>query len=568
MSAGQLVCALALATGPAEAIQAERLTLPDALTAADSARGAVLATCVRGGTLAVPALFRLERRLGGAVPDTFTAYPPFGNTRGGVPPRAGYRYALLLRDAPPPAGPEFRRVFQWREAAQFEVWHSAVVSPEVGAAFNDSAAAALYGAIWTLPQRRRSDQVADLAAWARSGGPALSWAGEAIGRHPEVWGDPLRDFFLESLKGRWEWNQEWAARQLAMHPDTATRAEFLRLASGDSLMRELAIILGSRDRVPWVRQIILMLGEKTLSDLPGPLPNFFDWRTLRALTEALSPASSAAERRLLIRIAERARLDHWLRYAALRPLARDTSAVVRGLIWQTVRGDSASRSVSVEDGPEPDEVTPYWTADELHQALQDTSSGVRYYAYGEVSRRRDLQAADTIVVWLRQNRVPGRADIPLAEAGLLIRTLGDTRSPAAFDDLMAWGEIPEEHVHMAVMDALRSLGDRRGASFFRRLARVPCTQMDYFARRSLASGLEELGSETDIWLFVLWARECPDLRDEALEVVGVLGGVPRMIEAIRQIETGPMTPERARDYELLEARVHERLAQRRGADAR
>ena len=121
---------------------------------------------------------------------------------------------------------------------------------------------------------------------------------------------------------------------------------------------------------------------------------------------------------------------------------------------------------------------------------------------------------------------------------------------------------------MAVMDALRSLGDRRGASFFRRLARVPCTQMDYFARRSLASGLEELGSETDIWLFVLWARECPDLRDEALEVVGVLGGVPRMIQAIRQIETGPMTSERARDYELLEARVHERLAQRRGADAR
>ena len=557
-----------------------RPTLPDALTAADSARGVVLATCIRGSTEALPALFRVESRLGGAVPDTFTAYPPFGIPRGGVPLRAGYRYALLLRDVPPPAGPEFRRVFQWREPAQFEVWHSDVVRPEAGGTFGDSAASALYAAIWSMPQRRRSDQVSTLAAWARSGGPALSWAGEVVERHPGVWGEPLRDFFLERLKVGRDLNQEWAARQLAMHPDTTTRAEFLRLASGDSLTKKLAIILGSRDRTPWVRQVILTLGEESLSGLPGPLPNFFDWRaphserwgpilrTLSALTEALSPDSSAAERRLLIRIAEQARLDHWLRYAALRPLARDTSAVVRGLIWQTVRGDSASRSVSIEDAPEPDEVTPYWTADELHLALQDTSFRVRYYAYGEVSRRRDLQAADTILVWLQRNRVPGRADIPLAEAGFLIRTLGDTRSPVALDALMAWGKIPEEHVHMAVMDALRSLGDRRGAPFFRRLARVPCTQMDSFAARSLASGLAELGDEADVWLCALWARECPNIRDEALEAVGMLGGVPRMIEAIRQVETGPMTPERARDYELLEARVRERTAQRRGADAR
>ena len=110
LSAGLLACALALAPAPAEAILVARPTLPDALTAADSARGVVLATCIRGSTEALPALFRVESRLGGAVPDTFTAYPPFGIPRGGVPLRAGYRYALLLRDVPPPAGPVAERM--------------------------------------------------------------------------------------------------------------------------------------------------------------------------------------------------------------------------------------------------------------------------------------------------------------------------------------------------------------------------------------------------------------------------------------------------------------------------
>ena len=51
-------------------------------------------------------------------------------------------------------------------------------------------------------------------------------------------------------------------------------------------------------------------------------------------------------------------------------------------------------------------------------------------------------------------------------------------------------------------------------------------------------------------------------KTNALEAVGVLGGVPRMVQVIGQVETGPMKPEQARDYELLEARVRDRIEHR------
>jgi len=437
----------------------------------------------------------------------------------------------------------------------------------------DSALGALYRSIWKMPRLPSAEQVATLANWGRTGGPALNWAAEATGRHPDLWGIPIRDFFLERLRVGWDLNQEWAARQLSAHADSTTRGVFAVMAGGDSTQRRLAVLLGSRDSTAWVRRTILMIADDALAGIPGQLPylnrldtpDFERWlptlQLLGALTEALSPANSEPERLALIHIAQRARPRHWLRYAALRPLAHDSSEVVRELIWETVRGDSASRTFWIEDAPEPDEVTPYWTADELHRALQDPSSIVRFYAYDEAARRKDPEVADTLIVWLDQNRVPGRAQIQLDEAVTMIKTLGEIQSPAALPKIMEWGEIDDDKVRVAVMDALGSLCDPRAAPLFRRLARVSCDHMEYFAKRSLAFGLSGVGDTSDVPLFAQWARDCPDVRDVSLEAVGVLGGVDRMVRVIREVERQPMKPEQMRDYELLEARVRERIGQ-------
>jgi len=570
-----VACAVALSSERAGAILIERPTLPDATTVADSARGVVIATCTRGSTYEVPAIFNVDALLGGAVPATFTAYPLSRGYRGDIPFRAGHRYALLLRTAPAPIGPEYRRVSHCQAAASSEARHSDKVGPTVGRAFTDSAAADLYSAVWRLSSLGREQQAAQVAAWARSPGPPYDWAIELILRHPDLGAaEPIRAFLLERLRVGWDLNREWAAGQLALHPDSTTRKVFLSLAHGDSDGPKLAVLLGSRDRSPWVRQTILSIADQTLAGAPGPAPDMLRlnepdvdrWvitlSRLRAIAEALQPDRSEAERLMLIRIAQWARPRHWLRYAALRPLAHDTTWVVRRLIWQTVEGDPAARSVWVENAPEPGDVTPCWTTEELHRALCDSSSIVRLFACAEVGRRRDLVGADSILAWLRQNRVPGRVDIPLREAEAMIKALGESRSPAAFADLLGWGEIGEDRIRQAVMDALEALGDPRAAPYFRRLAKVPCSRMENFQKRSLASGLSVVGDASDVALFVGWAKDCPNVRDVALEAVGVLGGVPRMVQVIRQVEAGPMKPEQSRDYELLEARVRDRIRHR------
>jgi hypothetical protein len=52
-------------------------------------------------------------------------------------------------------------------------------------------------------------------------------------------------------------------------------------------------------------------------------------------------------------------------------------------------------------------------------------------------------------------------------------------------------------------------------------------------------------------------RLVPDEGVESL-VRGMLAGF--MVQVVGQIETAPMKPEQARDYELLEARVRDRIA--------
>src|SRR5437867_3243349 len=81
--------------------------------------------------------------------------------------------------------------------------------------------------------------------------------------------DALPISLVERLTVGWDLNQEWAAGQLALHPDTVTRAQFSQLAQADSSRHCVAAILGSGDPSPWVRRTLLRSEEHT-SELQSP----------------------------------------------------------------------------------------------------------------------------------------------------------------------------------------------------------------------------------------------------------------------------------------------------------
>lgn len=543
--------------------------VPDALTAADSLQAIVIATCVRGSSDTLPADFTVDRYLGGSAPDSFTAYPFRDDAHCVLTLREGECYLLLLRDAPPPLGPECRRAFPWRASARFEVaWSEGVT---VGAVDDFEARGREF---WSLPGRSSAGQAAVLANWVSGGWSG--WASAALSRHPGVWSAPLRDACLDRLERGDDAGGSQMLPVLAMHPDTATRAVFRRLAAGDSRRWEAALRLVARDSSVWVRRTVRRLGERILAGMRAPAGTALcaemgGWApgepwTASALVTVLSADRSPGARDLLIRMGWGTPRCQWMRHEVLRALADDTSHAARALLWDTIRGDPVLRCPQFEGVPGPLEAVRCLTTGELRGALRDTSEGIVGAVVAEAMRRRDPVVADTVIAWLRGDRLGDRHGLPLYLACYFIPRLGEVRHPVAFGLLRAWGEIPDDQVRMAVMAGLQSLGDRRAAPYFRRLARVPCDQMEYFAKRSLAQGLMELGDASDADLFVRWAHDCPDVRDVALEAIGTLAGPRRMVEVIREIEPLPLRPEAARQYEWIEASARQRR-ERRGPGA-
>ena len=223
---------------------------PDLLTAADPARGVVIATCLRGGKLEIPAQFRVERPMGGSVPDTFTADVfsiPYRFEKN-APFRAGERYAMLLRSPPPASDCEFCQVFHWRRSIDFDVWHHDLIGPRGRYTFSDSAAVALYLAMWRFPRFPLDAQESTLVRWARSPGPESGWAHDTIGRHPAFAASgPVRTLLVDLLQQGPHRDQRWAAYLLAPYPDSLTRRVLVSLATEDSAGPGHAIVLGAHD---------------------------------------------------------------------------------------------------------------------------------------------------------------------------------------------------------------------------------------------------------------------------------------------------------------------------------
>src|SRR5690348_4541764 len=237
---------------------------PDPIHVADSAVGIAVARCVRAPHV-LPARFRLEHLLAGALPDSFTVRGPGWY-------EAGERCVLVL--AQPPSCVRMLPARYQEYVEDFD----AISVPQITGEFPGSpplgeealnAAARVAAGLWrasTLSTRELQERV---GSWVlpHDDCDAPSPATEALLRHPE-----LGDTALENTLLRWvrrsdySINRERAARALGLRPDSATRAAAEALARGqgnptlpnspwlgDDADRYIAVLLAANDTLAETR---------------------------------------------------------------------------------------------------------------------------------------------------------------------------------------------------------------------------------------------------------------------------------------------------------------------------
>ena len=578
---------------PAGAIVVLPEYYPDPVTVADSARGIVLARCLRANSRESPALFVVYAHLGGSVPDTFSADPTPIGQHGERKYILGVHYALILGDPSPPAGPEVRKALAWRPYAQLDVWHDEwagdlsdssrikIMPPRPGHPDQDTTYyLRAYRVMWDFARQTREEQRKGLASLMPPGSAGGSWVAAALDHHPDLWGEPIRRQYLDRLDdSKLEFfMREWAARQLAKHPDRETRNRILAYAKGDTLGRTLAVLLCASDETPWVRKTLLQIADQMSDSIPDPLanararrgrPGAVDYqeeermgnilKLFMSLIEALDPRN-VNEREALLHIARTAttRSGLWLR--VLHRIQPDTSRVASDMAWQTLEDAPRSGALNWEDGPRAGDVLQYLNRDDLNRALHDPRPMFRYYSYQEIARRNDPALVDTMLAWLRQNR-EGRRELEDNDVAAMLEAIGESRREGAFDEIAARSSEAGRDRRITVIKALTFLGDRRGAAILRSYAgSTPCGSNMDPERFLLTDGLQAIGDVSDTAMLIRWARECPSSRRASVEAIGVLAGIPTMVRVMLEVEPQPMKPDRAREYEWTEASVRRQLA--------
>lgn len=578
--------------------------IPDLSTVADSACGAAIVTCVTGSTVETPAVFHVERRLGGSVPDAFTADQLRGlrTTGGGWAGHgnefhSGDRFALLLRTPPTLDSCEFCREFHWQRSVDFVIWDFMHVRVPGRSDLSDSVAAAIYSEAWAFRRLTQAERVSLLAKWLGSTGWFRAWAQATIERHPEfIASGPLREIVSERLHEGAARDRQWAAYQLARSPDSLTRREFVSLAAGDSLGPELAMILETYDSTLWVRRSTLSIVDRALQGEENAPLRRWGGVPLQFFIETVGPAPNEAERSMLLRIAKASSPLAPNRIHALKLLASDTAQAVRRLVLEsalaqdttTLRGRVVERTYAGDT--RLSDARACLSHEELQRWLSDSSAYLRRIAFNEADRRGDplvkdlrpllshdwhgmrediYQAAirrrdpivvDSILTWLHSDTTASGHPLTPRGAANLIADLATMKGRDAVPELLTWGHIQNRTVRRQLIEVLGSLRDPRAGPLMRRMAGELEASRDTIDMELLPSNLAAVGDTSDIELLVRWAKEYPSTRHADVEAIGLLAGIPRMIEVVREIESLPLSPREEQEYVYLGAQVREALA--------
>ncbi|MBI5836260.1 MAG: HEAT repeat domain-containing protein [Candidatus Eisenbacteria bacterium] len=193
-------------------------------------------------------------------------------------------------------------------------------------------------------------------------------------------------------------------------------------------------------------------------------------------------------------------------------------------------------------------------------ALGDSSLAAREWGYAEAGRRRLAAAVPLALRRLEAGELADGREYMAAEAYAMIRMLGAVGDTAALRPLSELTKYPDFTTRVEAVRALGALTDSRAAPLLRAMARGPCRRIPYALLQALAFSLGRIGDSTDAPLFRRWAHQCPRIRNEALEGLGLTSGMDALRREVRAI-LGPHPPRKlAHELHLLEIGVqHERL---------
>jgi HEAT repeat protein len=529
--------------------------MPDPLHVADSAVGIALVRCTRVDGVH-PDRFRVERLLGGMLPDSFTV-------RGHGYYEEGQRCMLVLARRPKcleTFAPRLRRYAQDFDAIRI---------PQITGEFpsysslplDDPKIIQIGQSLWRPREQSPQELRRRLHLWlTRTGGEwQATLATEVLTRHPELRDDVMEAELLGYCRGpaSW-WGRTQSASTLSLRPDSAIRATSRSLRTGAFDDRYAAVLLVARDTLPESRAW-LVSAIRDPNDLVA-----------ETAIEALEPERYPGERRALLHFALETELamhrltasipaaaaividsiggpmvdPNRLRVAALKRLGTDTSAVVRGAIARTLH-ERSYQIYSNDEGEydmamtlESGVLSSCWTRDELVMALSDSLLNVRMLAYRETARRKDDAAARLVLERLEADRQPDGKPLDRDEVIQMIAALGAIGDTLAIPELarrvdlpnaFAFGGMRNWEIRAAAVEALGKIDDAKALGLIRTLAAsvahdTTWVQAKWNALNSVPEALTGHGDSTDVPFYrKLAALRADQLRTAAHGIASVAG---------------------------------------------
>lgn len=179
--------------------------------------------------------------------------------------------------------------------------------------------------------------------------------------------------------------------------------------------------------------------------------------------------------------------------------------------------------------------------------------------------RKDREAIELLKSRLRQGAWAPGQPIEVADQVLILEAVANCGGLDARTFLESFLTGHPQELSDGAARALGILGDRRAAPALRKVATFECDPRHYLFSQFITQSIGLLGDSTDLQLLRDIAQRCYSARADAIEAVGYTCGLDVMASLIDEVIGPDAELAVVRSYQMLGAKVRDRLAERAAA---